>query len=183
MFKVKMLHCWICLLQTHRFSLYKMLVVGLEWRGLLWCFYQLLGLILMAPIHCRSSIGDVMLNLLKKIGRNTLIYIFGLRVIQFSFLGDCTFKSLVQVFTFLLLHVACVFNVVILELIIWILFYNWLDVHQNIGSILHNFTLIKVLAERSLNNKRESSNCDNLLHIMWQHALLFSHDHGKYSLE
>ncbi len=157
------------------------------WTGVAWIIVMLLSaawtLILMAPIHCRSSIGDVMLNVFKKIWRNKLIYIFGLRVIQFSFLGDYTFKSLVQVFTFLLLHVACVFNVVILELIIWILFYNWLDVHQNIGSILHNFTLIKVLAERSLNNKRESSNCDNLLHIMWQHALLFSHDHGKYSLE
>ncbi len=25
--------------------------------GLFWCFYQLFGLILLAPIHCRGSIG------------------------------------------------------------------------------------------------------------------------------
>ncbi len=28
---------------------------------LLWCFYQLFGLILTAPIHCRASIGDPIL--------------------------------------------------------------------------------------------------------------------------
>ncbi len=39
---------------------HKMLTYGLEWCGLLnyllWCFYQLLGLT--APIHCRGSIGE-----------------------------------------------------------------------------------------------------------------------------
>ncbi len=41
---------WICFLQTHCFSLHKMLTDGLEWCGwsntceLLWCFYQMFGL-------------------------------------------------------------------------------------------------------------------------------------------
>ncbi len=34
----------ICFLQKHRFSLHKTLTDGLEWCGLLWCFYQLFGL-------------------------------------------------------------------------------------------------------------------------------------------
>ncbi len=57
---------WICF----RFCLLQMLTDGLEWCGLLWCFYQLsfwrhpftaehpLALILTAPIHCRASIGS-----------------------------------------------------------------------------------------------------------------------------
>ncbi len=36
---------WICFLQTCSFSLHKMLTDGLEWCGLLWCFYQLFGLL------------------------------------------------------------------------------------------------------------------------------------------
>ncbi len=47
-------------LQTCSFSLHKMLVDGLVmWItcGLLWCFDQLFGLILTAPIHCRGPIG------------------------------------------------------------------------------------------------------------------------------
>ncbi len=40
------------------FLLFKMLIDGLGWCGLLWCFYQLFGLILTAPIHCRGSIGE-----------------------------------------------------------------------------------------------------------------------------
>ncbi len=35
---------WICFLQTLSFWLLKMLTDGLEWCGLLWCFYQLFGL-------------------------------------------------------------------------------------------------------------------------------------------
>ncbi len=39
-FKVK--HSWwLCFLQTHIFSPHKILTGGLEWCGLLWCFYQL----------------------------------------------------------------------------------------------------------------------------------------------
>ncbi len=41
---------------------------GVVWItcGLLWCFYQLFGLILTAPIHCRGSIAEqVMLNFSK----------------------------------------------------------------------------------------------------------------------
>ncbi len=38
------------------FCLLQMLTDGLEWCGLLWCFYQ--TLILTAPIHCRASIGS-----------------------------------------------------------------------------------------------------------------------------
>ncbi len=34
----------ICFLQTHSFLLHKTLIDGLEWCGLLWCFYQLFGL-------------------------------------------------------------------------------------------------------------------------------------------
>ncbi len=35
---------WICFLKTRNFSLLQMLIDGLEWCGLLWCFYQLFGL-------------------------------------------------------------------------------------------------------------------------------------------
>ncbi len=35
---------WICFLQTHSFWLHKTIIDGLEWCGLLWCFYQLFGL-------------------------------------------------------------------------------------------------------------------------------------------
>ncbi len=47
-----------------------MLTDGLEWCGLLWCFYQ--TLILTAPIHCRASIAETLMqwcistNLMKK---------------------------------------------------------------------------------------------------------------------
>ncbi len=41
---------WMC-----SFCLLKSLTDGLEWCGLLWCFYQLFGLILTAPIHCWDS--------------------------------------------------------------------------------------------------------------------------------
>ncbi len=35
---------WICFLQARSFCLLQMLTDGLEWCGLLWCFYQLFGL-------------------------------------------------------------------------------------------------------------------------------------------
>ncbi len=35
---------WICFLQKRSFCLLQMLTDGLEWCGLLWCFYQLFGL-------------------------------------------------------------------------------------------------------------------------------------------
>ncbi len=35
---------WISFLQTCSVSLHKMLIDGLEWCGLRWCFYQLFGL-------------------------------------------------------------------------------------------------------------------------------------------
>ncbi len=37
-----------------------MLTDGLEWFGLLWCFYQ--TLILTAPIHCRASIAETLMQ-------------------------------------------------------------------------------------------------------------------------
>ncbi len=37
-----------------------MLTDGLEWCGLLWCFYQ--TLILTAPIHCRASIAETLIQ-------------------------------------------------------------------------------------------------------------------------
>ncbi len=65
---------WICLLQTHSFSLHKMLTVGLEWCGLLvdYCdvFISCWTLILTAPIHCRGSnrwASDVMCNFSKSV--------------------------------------------------------------------------------------------------------------------
>ncbi len=61
----------------------------LEGCGLLWCFYQLFGLILTAPIHCRGHIGKQVIamqsspNLFWR--RNKLIYILDdLRVSTFS---------------------------------------------------------------------------------------------------
>ncbi len=55
--------------------------------GLLWCFYQLFGLILTAPIHCRVFTGEQLMqchifqNLMMK---QTFIYILdGLRTITF----------------------------------------------------------------------------------------------------
>ncbi len=45
-------------LQTCSFSLFKTLTDGLEWCGLLWCFYQ--TLILTAPIHCRAHITETL---------------------------------------------------------------------------------------------------------------------------
>ncbi len=47
-------YCWICFLQTHSF----------DWSGVdyLWCFYQLFGLILTAPIHCRASIAETLIQ-------------------------------------------------------------------------------------------------------------------------
>ncbi len=57
--------------------------------GLLWCFYQLFGLILTAPIHCRASISETVMschispNLFWY--RSKLIYILDdLRVSTFS---------------------------------------------------------------------------------------------------
>ncbi len=58
------------LMDLYGFSLLKTLTDGLEWCGLLWCFYQ--TLILTAPIHCRASIAETLmqwhtsLNLMKK---------------------------------------------------------------------------------------------------------------------
>ncbi len=51
---------WICFLQSHSFSLHKMLTDGLEWCGLLVMFLSAVWtLILTAPIHCRGSIGEL----------------------------------------------------------------------------------------------------------------------------
>ncbi len=43
-FEVKTSLWWIYFFQTHSFCLLQMLTDGLEWCGLLWCFYQLFGL-------------------------------------------------------------------------------------------------------------------------------------------
>ncbi len=56
LFKLKMSQKWICILQTHL----QMLTGGLELCGLLRCFYQ--TLILTAPIHCRASIGEIVMQ-------------------------------------------------------------------------------------------------------------------------
>ncbi len=42
------------------FCLLQMLTDELEWCGLLWCFYQ--TLILTAPIHCRASIAETLMQ-------------------------------------------------------------------------------------------------------------------------
>ncbi len=49
-----LMQCYIFWI-SFSFCLLQMLTDGLEWCGLLWCFYQ--TLILTAPIHCRASIG------------------------------------------------------------------------------------------------------------------------------
>ncbi len=61
---------------------------GPEWCGL-WCVYQLFGLILTAPIHCRGSSGEQVMKCLISPNlfwwRNKLIYILdGLRVSNFK---------------------------------------------------------------------------------------------------
>jgi len=69
-FKVQ--NVWMMDLLSYRCSscLLQMLTDGLEWCGLLWCFYQ--TLILTAPIHCRASIAETPMqcyispNLMKK---------------------------------------------------------------------------------------------------------------------
>ncbi len=48
--------CWNCF----SFCLLQMLTDGLECCGLLWCFYQ--NLILTAPIHCRPSIAETLMQ-------------------------------------------------------------------------------------------------------------------------
>ncbi len=92
---------WICFLQTRSFWLHKMLIDGLEWCGLLWCFYQLMflmflsNLILTAPIHCRWSIGEQVIewhispNLMKKQTHLHLGWPWGNDIIsKFSFLVE-----------------------------------------------------------------------------------------------
>ncbi len=60
----------ILMLDLFDLCLLQMLTDGLEWCGLLWCFYQ--TLILTAPIHCRASIAETLMqrhistNLMKK---------------------------------------------------------------------------------------------------------------------
>ncbi len=50
---------FVCFLQTHRFSIHKMLIDGLESCGLLWCFY------LLQRIHWWAS--DAMLHFSKSV--------------------------------------------------------------------------------------------------------------------
>ncbi len=96
-FKVKIaLKLWICFLQTHSFWLLKTLTDGLEWYGLLVMFLSAVWtLILTAPIHCRGSIGEQVMqcyispNLMKK----KLIYILDhQRVSTFPFCVNYSFK-------------------------------------------------------------------------------------------
>ncbi len=54
------LHFWVNYPFKNVFCLLQMLTDGLEWCGLLWCFYQ--TLILTAPIHCRASIAETLMQ-------------------------------------------------------------------------------------------------------------------------
>ncbi len=76
-----------------------MLTDGLEWCGLLWCFYQ--TLILTAPIHCRASIAETLMqrhistNLMKKQTHLHLRWSEGEHIYSyFSFLGELFLKSI-----------------------------------------------------------------------------------------
>ncbi len=54
-FEVKNSSLWI----YYKYAgFHKTFIDVLEGCGLLWCFYELFGLILTAPIHCRGSIGE-----------------------------------------------------------------------------------------------------------------------------
>ncbi len=74
-------------LTTCSFSLHTMLIDGLEWCDYLWIIVMFLSvvwtLILTAPIHCRWSIGEQVMEcyISPNLMRNKLIYILdGLRV-------------------------------------------------------------------------------------------------------
>ncbi len=77
----------ICFLQTHSFSLHNMLTDGLEWCGLLWCFYQLFGLSFWRhPFTAEDPLVSKWCNatFLQIWWRNKLIYIlYGLMVRSF----------------------------------------------------------------------------------------------------
>ncbi len=92
-FKVKTPWWWICFFKKIQLFISEDINwwTGVVWItcGLLWCFYQLFGLILTAPIHCRGSIGEqemwcyISPNLFW--WRNKLIYISnGLRMTKYS---------------------------------------------------------------------------------------------------
>ncbi len=85
-----------------------MLTDGLEWCGLLWCFYQ--TLILTAPIHCRASIDshsdgthslqsihcwdtDAMLHFSKSDEEKLILIMDGLRLTKLSAHFEWTFYS------------------------------------------------------------------------------------------
>ncbi len=61
-----------------------MLTKGLCVCGLLWCFYPMFGLlILTAPIHCRGSINEkIMQNVSKSVPKGEYIFL------KFSVLGE-----------------------------------------------------------------------------------------------
>ncbi len=85
---------WICFLQTHIFWLHKTLTDGLEWCGLLWCFYQLFGLsfwrhLFTAEHPLLSKWCNV--TFLQIWWRNNFIYIlYVLRVSTFNALAKCS---------------------------------------------------------------------------------------------
>ncbi len=77
------------------FSLHMMLIDGLEWCGLLWFFLSAIWtLILMAPIHCRGSIGEHA-TFLQIWWRNKLLYISDLSKssANFHFWMNYSFKK------------------------------------------------------------------------------------------
>ncbi len=82
--KLKTSQCWICL----SFCLLQMLTDGLEWCGLLWCFYQLFGLSFWRhPFTAEHPLVRhwCSATFLQIWWRNKLIYILdGLRVRTFS---------------------------------------------------------------------------------------------------
>ncbi len=86
--KLKTSQRCICFLQTRSFWLLKMLTDGLEWCGLLWCFYQLFGLSFWRhPFTAEDPLLSKWCNatFLQIWWRNKLIYILDcLRVSTFS---------------------------------------------------------------------------------------------------
>ncbi len=57
---------------------------GLEWCGLLWCFYQ--TLILTAPIHCNASVAETLMQCY--ISPNLIYILDNLRGSRLSFWGE-----------------------------------------------------------------------------------------------
>ncbi len=67
------------------------LIAGLEWCGLLvdYCdFYQLFGLNLTAPIHCRGSIGEQVMQCSKSVPMKKQTHLHLDIFSKFSFLGE-----------------------------------------------------------------------------------------------